>query len=152
MPSHSSHLTMPQSLRSLILLLPAVLPTLLGMPILGMSMPAQAQTVNLSTLQTNLQAAVCQNDWNQALRAIAPLLGSPGVSATYRQELLRFRTQLEDLRAAQAEFTDFPNCEGVIRVTQPPASALPSQPLDWYRAVQSIEETRYLPSGTIQYR
>ncbi|MBD2459831.1 hypothetical protein H6G89_02130 [Oscillatoria sp. FACHB-1407] len=119
--------------RSLVVLIPALL---------SLSLPAQAQTVNLSALQTNLQAAVCQNDWNQALRAIAPLIGSPGISTEYRQELLQFRAQLEDLRAAQAELTNFPNCEGVIRVTQPLQSTAPSQPLDWYRAVQNLQESR----------
>lgn len=137
---------MPQRLRSLLVLSSVVLPTLL------MALPTHAQTVNLNALQTNLQAAVCQNDWNQALRAIAPLIGSPGISATYQQELLQFRAQLQDLRAAQAEITNFPNCEGTIRVTQPAPSAMPRQPLDWYRAVQSIQETRDLPSGTIQFR
>ncbi|MDX2217090.1 MAG: hypothetical protein SFY66_27735 [Oculatellaceae cyanobacterium bins.114] len=128
-----------------------VLSGLLWLSLLSMTQPTQAQTVNLSAMQTDLQAAVCQNDWNQALRAIAPLIGSPGISGEYRQELLQFRAQLEDLRAAQAELTNFPNCEGTIRVTQPTSSAIPNRPLDWYRAVQNLEEFRNLPAGSVRY-
>jgi hypothetical protein len=133
---------MLQSLRSIVLL----------SALLGFTLPAQAQTINLTSLQTDLQAAICSNNWNQALSAIAPLLGSPGISADYRYELLQLRSRLQDWRAAQAEFSNLPNCEGVISVTQPSNAGIPSQPLDWYRAVQSLEESRYLPSGTLQLR
>lgn len=133
---------MLQSLRSIALL----------SALLCFTLPAQAQTINLTPLQTDLQAAMCSNNWNQALRAIDPLLGSPGISVNYRYELLQLRSRLQDWRAAQAEFTNLPNCEGMIPVTQPSTSSIPGQPLDWYRAVQSLEESRYLPSGTIQLR
>jgi hypothetical protein len=102
---------------------------------------ATAQTVNISHLQTNLQAAVCVNDWPGALRAIAPLIGSPGISSAYRQELVQFRHQLEDWRAAQSEFANIPGCDGAVRVTTSPSNTA-GQSLDWYRAVQSLEESR----------
>jgi hypothetical protein len=112
---------------------------------------ATAQTVNISHLQTDLQAAVCANNWDGALRAIAPLIGSPGITAPYRQELLQFRSQLQDWRAAESEFTNFPGCDGVVRVTTAPSNEYSSsQPLNWTRAMQNLEEMRSLPPGTIR--
>lgn len=114
------------------------------------TLPARAQVVNISSLQTNLQTAVCSNNWDQSLRAIAPLIGSPGVTVDYRQELVQLRTQIEGWRAAQAEFVNLPDCEGVARIITPAAPIAPSRPLDWERALQSLEEQRTLPPGTIR--
>jgi len=98
---------------------------------------SEAQVVQVSHWQTDLQAAVCQNDWGQALRAIAPLIGSPGIADSYRWELIRFRGRLEDWRAADAEFINVPGCGGSIAVPSVSAPS-PSRSLNWQRAVESV--------------
>jgi len=104
-------------------------------PLLGSK--ATAQIVQISPLQTNLQVAVCENNWNQALRAIAPLIGSPGITDAYRLDLIHFRMHLEDWRAANASFINLPGCEGVIPVS-PVLTPTSSRPLNWQRAVESV--------------
>jgi hypothetical protein len=106
--------------------------------------PASAQTVNTTQLETNLQAAVCLNHWDQALKAIAPLIGSPGVSDQQRQELIQFRYQLENWRAVGAEFGQMPNCQGQISVTTPQAQA-PQSSLNWQHAIQNVQDATSNP-------
>jgi hypothetical protein len=74
---------------------------------------SQTQDVSVQQLYNVLQGAVCRNDWNGALAVINPMLGSPDISSAYRQQLLRFRYQLEDWRAARTIVENIPNCGGV---------------------------------------
>jgi hypothetical protein len=124
--------------------------TIASLPVIAWGSAATAQTVNISHLQTNLQAAVCLNDWPGALRAIAPLIGSPGITSAYRQDLIQFRHQLEGWRAAQSEFTNVPGCSGAVQVTTSPSNDGFGQSLDWYRAVESLEESRSVPADNIR--
>lgn len=64
-----------------------------------------------------LQGSVCSNDWNEALRVIGPLMGSPSISSQYRSNLVTFRRQLETWRASSARFDTVPGC-GAIASTQ----------------------------------
>lgn len=72
-----------------------------------------AQNLRVQQLYSELQAAVCRNDWEQALEVIQPLIGSSGISPSYREELVWFRHQLEDFRAARSEFTPSSSCEAI---------------------------------------
>jgi Bacterial pre-peptidase C-terminal domain len=85
----------------------------------GLAQPAAAQTSATETpaaaevierLQTDLQFAVCRNDWNQAIQNTNQLIGSEDISADYREQLLRFRYQLQDWRTSGARFANLPNC------------------------------------------
>ena len=88
----------------------------------GFRQSVQAQTsarnLRVQQLYSELQAAVCRNDWEQALEVIQPLIGSSGISSSYRGELIRFRHQLEDFRAARSEFAASSSCEA-IAIDQP---------------------------------
>lgn len=79
----------------------------------------QSQDVSVQQLYSALQQAVCRNDWNGALAVINPLLGSPDLTPDYRQQLLRFRYQLEDWRAARSVVENIPNCRGVAIAPAP---------------------------------
>ncbi|MEM9448579.1 MAG: hypothetical protein AAGA75_08600 [Cyanobacteria bacterium P01_E01_bin.6] len=78
--------------------------------------PAQAQTGDrsLGTLYDDLQTAVCLNNWDEALSVLSPMIGSSEITATYRDELIQFRQQVQTWRARQAVFSDQPNCDSVI--------------------------------------
>ncbi len=62
---------------------------------------------------TALQGSVCSNDWNEALRVIGPLMGSPSISAQYRSNLVSFRRQLETWRASNTRFDTVPGCGAI---------------------------------------
>jgi hypothetical protein len=78
-----------------------------------------AQPVSAEQLQAELQSAVCRNDWHRALRAIAPLIGFPGISDPYRQQLVEFKHQLEGWRSAGSYYTNLPACSREITFSQP---------------------------------
>ncbi len=86
--------------------------------------------LRLRQLHTNLQTAVCNNDWDAALRAIAPMIAAPTAPNTYQEQLIYFRDQLEGWRAANARFANAPNCGGHIATNpslrSPVTSATPS--------------------------
>ncbi|GAB4144039.1 MAG: hypothetical protein Fur0046_21350 [Cyanobacteria bacterium J069] len=99
---------MKKSIYSLTMLAPA-----LAVGALGEAAEAAQSPVNLRAeeLYSSLQLSVCSNDWNGALRAIAPLIASAGIAPESRQQLVEFRHQLEDLRAVRAVYANLPNCQ-----------------------------------------
>jgi hypothetical protein len=84
----------------------------------GWTQEAQAvdlsQDLQMRQLHNDLQASVCRNDWDGALAAIQPLIGTPNAPALYREQLVQFRDRLETWRAYQAEFSHGSNCAGAI--------------------------------------
>jgi hypothetical protein len=77
------------------------------------------QTVSVQQLYASMQGAVCQNDWNQALRVLSSLIGSPDITPDYRLQLVQFRHQLEEWRASRSIVEAIPNCRGIAAVPQP---------------------------------
>lgn len=67
---------------------------------------------------TALQGSVCSNDWNEALRVIGPLMGSPSISAQYRSNLVNFRRQLETWRASNTRFDTVPGCGAIASTVE----------------------------------
>jgi hypothetical protein len=84
----------------------------------GWTQEAQAvdlsQDMRMRQLYNELQSSVCQNDWDRALTAIQPMIGTPNAPALYREQLVQFRDRLEHWRASQAEFRNLPDCNGAI--------------------------------------
>jgi len=97
-----------KTLYSLTMVAPA-----LAVGALGEVAEAAQSPVNLRAeeLYRNLQLSVCSNDWNGALRAIAPLIASAGITPESRQQLIEYRRQLEDLRAVRAVYVNLPSCQ-----------------------------------------
>ncbi|MCG8366518.1 MAG: pre-peptidase C-terminal domain-containing protein [Pseudanabaenales cyanobacterium] len=98
----------------------------------------EAKSVDAEQLQAELQLAICLNEWAYALDVISPLIASPDISAAYREDLVRFRYQLQDLSESDAVVGNLPNCERAIARILPEPPALPSNFLDWPTAVESV--------------
>lgn len=98
---------------------------------------SEAKSVEVAQLQADLQLAICLNEWEYALDSISPLIAAPDISADYREYLVRFRYQLQDLSESDAVVGDMPHCEAEI------ARILPEPPthsnfLNWPTAVESV--------------
>ncbi|NEQ22528.1 MAG: hypothetical protein F6K28_25780 [Microcoleus sp. SIO2G3] len=74
------------------------------------ALPAVAQTPAIDRLQIELQTAVCQNDWPQAIDRVNQLIGSEELLPENRERLVRYRLQLQSWRASGARFANLPNC------------------------------------------
>ena len=97
-----------------------------------------AKAGNVDQLQEELQLAICLNEWEYALDVISPLIASSGISAAYREDLVRFRYQLQDLSESAAIVGNIPNCEGAIARHLPEPPTLSGNSLDWPTAVESV--------------
>jgi hypothetical protein len=117
----------------------------LAIPML-MSFPAQAQTRSVSELQSGLQTAVCQNNWNRAIELTGNLMGADGISADYRAQLMEYRTQLRAWRDAGARITNLPNCQNISPAADGVTPApQPANSQNWERAAASLNAGR--PAG-----
>lgn len=76
----------------------------------GLTLPAFAQTPAIDNLQIQLQAAICLNDWPQAIDLTNQLIGSEDLSPEDREGLLNYRSQLQNWRATGARFANLLNC------------------------------------------
>lgn len=105
-------------------------------------LPASAQTQSVEQLRTDLQNAVCLNDWDDAVRVTSSLIGSSEITPQYRQELVDFRRELQGWQASQAQFdrSSNPDCaEAIAAANQPaPVPQQAARPLDWESAAASI--------------
>ena len=97
-----------------------------------------AEAVNAEQLQAELQLAICLNEWEYALDVISPLIASSDISAAHREDLVRFRYQLQDLSESDAVVGNIPNCEAAIASILPEPPTLPSRSLDWPTAVEAV--------------
>jgi len=94
--------------------------------------PAYAQR----TAQFNLDSAICNNEWSNAIDIISTLVGSDDTNSRDRTALLNLRTQLVQYRA---ENTVVARAEACSRINPYRLSALKpvqtSEPLGWEGAV-----------------
>ncbi|MDX2216532.1 MAG: hypothetical protein SFY66_24935 [Oculatellaceae cyanobacterium bins.114] len=121
-------------------------------PLALMTLPAHAQTttqVSDVELQANLQEAVCQNDWNEALEVIDPLIGSSQTSPAYRSELVSFRRQVENWRDTRASVSNISNCPvaSAVANTTPTQPRRPQARFDWSREIMAFPELLDMPVG-----
>nr|WP_290224366.1 hypothetical protein [Trichocoleus desertorum] len=125
-------------------------PALLGVE--GLGFAAKSQAVNLPQLDSSLKGLVCQNNWNQAIRAMGPRIGNPRITSQDRQRLIQFRHQLQDWQAAQARVSELPGCEGVaVSVEGPTIEYAAPTSLDFAAGLESVVAMRSLPQGYIGY-
>ncbi|MBT9311888.1 hypothetical protein IXB28_06695 [Leptothoe kymatousa TAU-MAC 1615] len=91
-----------------------------------------------------LDRAICLQAWDQAIGITGELIASPDVSSGYRQELLVFRRQLQTWQLSAMSPTTQTSCDRTsplyLTVDQPEAPA--PQPLDWNRALASLNTSR----------
>ena len=103
--------------------------TTVGLMGLGMGLPALAQTTNpAAPLNTELNQAVCQQDWTRAIRVIDRM--RPQTPADRRGELTVYRSRLQALLNSG---TPIPNWQcgagGASLSTAPSGTTAPSSPV-----------------------
>ncbi len=92
--------------------------------------PAYAQgAMDIEQLYSELQAAVCLNDWDSTLALLEPMIASSSITDRYRNDLIQFRQQVEQWQGRQAQFINQPNCESVDRPSETPAADASLAPL-----------------------
>lgn len=111
---------------------------------LGNGEALQAQAVTQQIGLTQLDRAVCLQQWGQAIDITSRLIASPDVSTTYRQELLRFRRQLQTWQVAPVPPTTQASCDRTLPLflTLAEPEVPEPQPLDWDRALASLRSSR----------
>ncbi|MGJ3250569.1 MAG: hypothetical protein ACFE0J_05480 [Elainellaceae cyanobacterium] len=115
-------------------------PILLSLPGFSAATRAQTQMSDLETLHLNLQAAVCQNDWNRALQYVNPMISSPELTNRSRAELIQFRQQLQTWQSTGAPIDNVPNCdEAIAEVEASSNDSEPSRSIDWQRVTQPYQ-------------
>lgn len=118
-----------QRITSALLALPIALSVGSLMPGTSRSALAQRVAPDIWELHEQLQAAVCQNDWSEALSVINPMLGMSNLSAQYRQDLIQFRQQMLGWRRQGRVFNNQPNCDRPSNSTSSrPPETPPSEP------------------------
>lgn len=90
----------------------------------GFTLPAFAQAPAIDSLQIQLQAAICRNDWSQAIDLSNQLIGSDDLSSEDRNRLVNYRSRLQDWRATGARFANLPNCDSADSIAIAPQSTI----------------------------
>ncbi|MBT9316425.1 hypothetical protein [Leptothoe spongobia] len=105
---------------------------------------AQAFAPDVAASLSQLDLAICLQQWGEAIDITSGLIASPDVSSAYRQELLSFRRQLQSWQVGPV----FPDAQASCDRTLPLFLALDEpeppepQPLDWNRALASLRNSR----------
>lgn len=106
--------------------------------------PLRAQAWSQPMALAQLDRAVCLQQWGQAIDITSRLIASPEVSATYRQELLSFRRQLQTWQVTPVPLTTQASCDRTLpfflTLTEPDAPE--PQPLNWNGAIAALRSSR----------
>lgn len=87
--------------------------------LLVVATPARTQTINIAQLPTELNIALCMNNWDKALNLLQPLISSDTISAQSHQQLVALRSKIEDYRAKRAQVDQSDACAAAIATTGP---------------------------------
>lgn len=104
-------------------------------------MCASAQAVSLEQRYEYLLRAVCLNDWESAVALLGPIIASPEINPTYRQNLVELRYQFQVFRDRGTVVPNIENCRAILQ-RYVAAADVPRQPLDWQAALNSVFEGR----------
>lgn len=111
---------------------------------------AHAQTRSLEHLRDELQVAVCLNNWDDALSLLSPMIGSSDITASYREELIRFRQQVQNWRATRAEFSNQSNCDDIIAQAEADAAAETAAREDAIQAADAARQNAILSQPEVR--
>lgn len=104
----------------------------------------------IQVLRSNIETALCFNEWDLAMDLTSQLMATEGVNSAYRTELVRFRGQIQTW-ALHSEPIRFQGCDDEIatsmvyirnpeRWAEAEAAPEPSdRPLDWIGAYESYQ-------------
>lgn len=115
-----------------------------GFGLVNLSLPVQGQEFGAP----DLQRAMCQNNWPQALQIANRLIARSETSASDRESLARLRYQLQDWRATRARVNTLPGCETVATPEETALTYTAPTSLNFQAAVRSIQEAQRIQPGT----
>ncbi|MGD1853878.1 MAG: hypothetical protein ACFB2W_06450 [Leptolyngbyaceae cyanobacterium] len=99
---------------------------------------AQSLSNDTTDSLVQLDRAICLQQWPQAVAMTSRLIASSDVSPAYRQDLLLFRRQLQELQ--EQPLNAQPSCDRTLPLflTLDPPTVSEPQPLDWNRALETL--------------
>ncbi|MGD1948121.1 MAG: hypothetical protein ACFB14_00540 [Leptolyngbyaceae cyanobacterium] len=99
---------------------------------------------DVATGLSQLDYAVCHQQWEQAIAVTSGLIASPHISSDYRQTLLGFRQQLQTWRVSAMPPSSQASCDRTLPLllTLAEPDAPQPQPLDWNSALASFRSVR----------
>ena len=102
--------------------------------------PASATNLSISELQSELDLALCLNEWPYALAVIDPLISSPELTPDDRTALVQLRHQLQRYATIRAVIPPAPECDAVLAQTIAEDSVRFSsdRPLDWAGSIYAL--------------
>lgn len=100
-----------------------------------------------------LDRALCLQAWEQAIDITSGLMASTHISSTYRQELLLFRRQLQQLPTHAVTSSVQPSCDRTssLFLELPALEASDPPALNWERALANLNYSRPIISLSTTY-
>ena len=80
------------------------------MAIVGHGTAAKATVISDNQIKADLKAAICEQDWQDAITFSSCLMASSTITAEHRQELVKWRYQFTQYAASGTVFSEIPNC------------------------------------------
>ncbi|MEL6223577.1 MAG: hypothetical protein AAFR31_13160 [Cyanobacteria bacterium J06627_8] len=111
---------------------------------------AQANTSAIDALRDNLQTAVCLSEWDEALSIIGPMIGSSEISADYREELIRYRRQIQTWKDTQADLSSQSSCTSVVAAAEADAIAEADARADELQAAEAARQQAIASQSQVQ--
>ena len=80
------------------------------MAVVGHGTAAKATVISDNQIKADLKAAICEQDWQDAITFSSCLMASSTITAEHRQELVKWRYQFTQYAASGTVFSEIPNC------------------------------------------
>ena len=112
-----------------------------GLTSIGL-LPAYAQR----TTQFDLDRAICNNEWGEAIDIISTLVGSDYIQNSDRTDLLNLRQQLTQYRAENTIVARTQACDRTdpyLLDAPAPRTVQTGEPLGWEAAIAAVTENQY---------
>jgi hypothetical protein len=78
--------------------------------VVGHGTAAKATVISDNQIKADLKAAICEQDWQDAITFSSCLMASSTITAEHRQELVKWRYQFTQYAASGTVFSEIPNC------------------------------------------
>ncbi len=88
----------------------------------GHGTAAKATVISDNQIKADLKAAICEQNWQNAITFSSRLMASSTITPEHRQELVNWRQRFSQYAAGGTYFDHIPNCEG-YRTYQGPKPA-----------------------------
>jgi hypothetical protein len=78
----------------------------------GHTTAAKATVISDNQIKADLKAAICEQNWQNAIAFSSRLMASSTITPEHRQELVNWRQRFSQYAAGGTYFDSIPNCEG----------------------------------------